>query len=145
MKTLIERLEAAAQHLRKQGTLSPDMALEEIKAALEMEDFEAKAAKLDKSAAELWDALQAVTKWQLIGSAPKDGTSILACITGFEPSIVKWVSYAGEARWHTDPESFLDESSFDEHWHATNYEPTHWLPIQRGPTNEGQAGLPTIP
>ncbi len=74
-----------------------------------------------------------IRQWRPIESAPKNGTLIMACVTGFIPSVVKWVTNDGESRWFQDPESFVEESHFEESWSATRYEPTHWMPLPPSP------------
>jgi len=58
--------------------------------------------------------------WRPIGTAPKDGTEILAWFDGHSVLAVYWRS---EGRWVTRG----DESYAN---------PAHWQPLPKGPTNE---------
>lgn len=72
-------------------------------------------------------------EWQPIETAPKDGMPILAVIAGFVPCVAIWVCFEGESRWSLDPEEFTNDDHFSEHWRATRYEPTHWMPLPEPP------------
>jgi len=72
--------------------------------------------------------------WQLIETAPKDGTFVILSLPfPFRPMIGAWQSYEGVARWGADPESFMEEEHFLAYWHEVRYEPTHWRPMPEGP------------
>ena len=46
--------------------------------------------------------------WRAIDdNPPKDGKDVLTCIPGFDPRIVRWVTFEGESRWSPAPEDFL--------------------------------------
>jgi hypothetical protein len=85
--------------------------------------------------------------WQDISTAPKDGTAILTVVAQFKdcvPAVSSWVTYKGESRWSIDPEEFCEDGHFDEHWAATRYDPTHWMPLPAPPAAE-PASKPGIP
>lgn len=74
--------------------------------------------------------------WQPIETAPKDGRSILTVVATFKdcvPSVSQWVTFEGESRWGLDPEVFCEDDHFREHWSATRYDPTHWMPLPLPP------------
>lgn len=74
-----------------------------------------------------------MSKWQPIETAPRDGTEVLACIVGFAPSLVRWLSHNGKSMWSVDPETFMDEDHFHEYFMGTSYDPTHWQPLPPPP------------
>lgn len=69
--------------------------------------------------------------WIDIKYAPKDGTSILAKVDGFLPSVVEWIEYEGREKWTIDPELFIEEEHFREYWESTWYEPTHFIFLEQ--------------
>jgi hypothetical protein len=61
--------------------------------------------------------------WRPIETAPKDQTSVLLCVAGYEPALGcfslfydAWVTYTYE---NVDEDSDLDG----------DYQPTHWMPL----------------
>lgn len=74
-----------------------------------------------------------MSKWQLIDTAPKDGTSIMTCVAGWRPCVSQWVEFEGHARWSLDPEIFMEEDHFARYFHECSYEPTHWRPLPKSP------------
>ena len=79
-----------------------------------------------------------VQGWQPIESAPKDGTSILACVSGYVPSQVQWVEFDGVGKWSDDPEMFMEEYHFRAYFSGTAYDPTHWMPLPTSPLAGGE-------
>lgn len=73
-------------------------------------------------------------EWRGIESAPRDGTSILACIPRFRPSQVQWLCHDDKCGWARDPEDYPDEDSFATEFHSSDYCPTAWMPLPEGPT-----------
>lgn len=66
-----------------------------------------------------------MSKWQLIETAPKDGTWILIyCDSGVEK--VQWYEIAGDGQWERSPTAEYDnECGIDD--------PTHWMPLPEPP------------
>jgi hypothetical protein len=63
-------------------------------------------------------------EWQLIESAPKDGSSILGFVplaTGYRVVSLRW---AEDKRWRADVHSFVQ------------FSPTHWQPLPAPPSQE---------
>lgn len=74
-------------------------------------------------------------EWRPIATAPKDGSLILTVVTGWQPGIYKWFAFEeGGGRWTPDPECFLEEAHLGEWIDGNSYDPTHWMPIPKGPT-----------
>jgi hypothetical protein len=73
--------------------------------------------------------------WRPIESAPRDGGYVLAlAYPSARPAIVHWhEEIAGNGRWCIDPETFMDDSQFNDYWESTRYEPTHWMPLPESP------------
>lgn len=66
--------------------------------------------------------------WQDISTAPKDGTSVIACRLTSPPHVeaMYWVPYDnGGGAWHW---------SFD--GDSPNQQPTHWMPLPQPPAQE---------
>jgi hypothetical protein len=68
-------------------------------------------------------------QWRPIDTAPKDGSSILLCIRGYEPAAGQWlvehdcwIGFDPEGRFDTDAELAA-------YIHDTFYHPTHWMPL----------------
>lgn len=77
-------------------------------------------------------------EWRPIETAPKDGKPILTCVAGCVPCVTMWLTIKGESRWSIDPEEFMEEEHFMEHWTGVRYEPTHWIPLPDSPTSPTQ-------
>lgn len=71
--------------------------------------------------------------WQPISTAPKDGTWILAIVTGFVPSVVQWNSAYG--RWLKEVEEDWDEAVWVEVVDGV-YSPDHWMPLPQPPKED---------
>jgi len=75
-----------------------------------------------------------MSEWQPIKTAPKDGSSILTLMAGYEPSITQWyIDDTGVGKWVIDPEYFMEESHFLEFLHGTSYSPNYWMPLPEPP------------
>ncbi len=87
-------------------------------------------------------ALEAAEKaaWRPIEEAPKDGTTILAVRLGFEPSTCEWVNadrfgsdFYVAGKWFVDPELFDSDDDLEAYFKMSDYEPTHYRPLPKGP------------
>ena len=69
--------------------------------------------------------------WQLIETAPKDGTSILLCVAPFEPLVGRfdealgWVDFGADEYDNDRRELWIDSGE--------KYAPTHWMPLPPPP------------
>lgn len=76
------------------------------------------------------------TTWLPIETAPKDGSTILACVKKFEATTCRWVHdpIADKGQWHTE---YVDIYEDDDELHnalsASKYEPTHWMRLPEPP------------
>lgn len=82
--------------------------------------------------------------WQPIETAPKDGTEILTCITGYAPCISSWQTHKGKSRFGSDPEKFADQEHFIQYWDECDYRPTHWMPLPDPPKLPPSKGMELI-
>lgn len=76
--------------------------------------------------------------WEPIETAPKDGTFILTVVDTCKdcrPSITAWQTFGDITRWGCDPEDFMEEEHFEDYWRGHRYEPTHWMPLPKQPSN----------
>lgn len=71
-------------------------------------------------------------EWQLIETAPKDGTYFLACIAGFIPTVSKWYEERHVFDW-IDAEVFQNDDAWHEYQVSSSYRPTHWMPLPEPP------------
>lgn len=76
--------------------------------------------------------------WEKIETAPKDGTTILACVAPYEASTCRWVKTPMErSGWCCEyPEAFEDEYAFEDYMAGSSYEPTHWMPLPPPPKEQ---------
>lgn len=73
-----------------------------------------------------------MTEWKTIDSAPRDGQSILAIISGnhkrtgspYVPEVVEWTEYG-----------WWNEMWGDQQNHGV-FHPTHWMPLPTPPVSE---------
>lgn len=74
-------------------------------------------------------------KWQLIETAPKDGSRILCWAPGWEPTFLMWKE---NNRFDPPRQYFGDCVEYDDYALAEqDGGPTHWMPIP-DPPNEGK-------
>lgn len=69
-----------------------------------------------------------IDNWQLIETAPKDGTRILAT-DGYEVEKIRWQRGVWVIRNCSDP-------FYDEEWDENT--PTHWMPLPKPPEEKGE-------
>lgn len=89
--------------------------------------------------------------WRDISSAPRDGTRILLCKSGFQPAIGSWYRLQDRGDWGTfptdggaiawwicgDPEDFPTEDEFLDAVMQRHYNPDVWQPLPAPPEGEG--------
>jgi len=67
-----------------------------------------------------------VVRWQNIESAPKDGTPVLACVSGFVPDVVLWDETYN--KWLPLPVDGIPEDCW-EYFMQGEYYPDIWMSI----------------
>lgn len=76
-----------------------------------------------------WQAALA-SQWHPIDTVPKDGTAVLAVVSGFQPVVVEFHPDCG--LWYGDgnrpSEEWLDGTY--------EYKPDYWMPLPPEPTND---------
>jgi len=73
-------------------------------------------------------------RWQPIETAPKDGTKVLLCLTGYEPVVG---FFDGETWEYHERGDFIET----EHWlswieHTGEWWPDNWMPLPAAPKAE---------
>jgi hypothetical protein len=78
---------------------------------------------------------EGLREWQPIETAPKDGTSILACVAGASvPVIAKWVVTPRHGKWvAADEDDFDSMEDWAEYVSAHDFPATHWMPLPPAP------------
>ena len=83
-----------------------------------------------------WIALETnrrANEWRRIETAPRDGTKVLLCLTGYQP-VVGYFDGDSERWEYQDSGDFVEE----DHWFAWQEQtgdwlPDHWMPLPEPP------------
>ena len=77
-----------------------------------------------------------ITTWQSIETAPKDGTTILACIPNCDAATCRWTidPITNRGQWHTEyADAYEDDDELHSALNGSQYEPKYWMEIPECP------------